>query len=93
MSSEIIKKIVVEIRSEHKDYISTKLVTFSIVRRKNKFHFETKWDLKKCSYCNKLSFPDKKVADLYAYYLALKYNKTLRSYYSNCNFVYHLTST
>lgn len=92
MSIEIIKRIVVAIESKNKDYISVEYVPFSIVKRKNTFHFETKWELQKCSLCNKISFPEEKIANLYAYYMALKYNKSLRPYYSNCNFVYHLTS-
>jgi hypothetical protein len=92
MKEETVRKIVVPIDKRYGNVEITKLVTFSIIKKRGAFHFKSEHTFDRCSCCDKISFPEENIADLYAYYMKIKYNKSLRSYFSRCNYVYHLTS-
>jgi hypothetical protein len=92
MNKVLVKEIVVPIGERHENRIVERFFRFAIIKKKGVLHFESELPFKKCSYCDKISFHSQEIADLYAYYMKEKYGRYLRSYFSDCNFIYHLTS-
>ena len=64
--------------------------TWKIIYKNGVYHW--KGSKNHCRWCGKLEFQNKEVADFYALYLKIKYNKRQRSYYDYDCGTWHLTS-
>jgi len=100
---KIIKSVKVHVEKElHREsieaYVTGSLFQrhekiYSIIRKNGKLHFRTPDKLERSYYCGKIIFSEEEVADLYAEYIEMKYDRYNRSYFCNDCLNYHLTSS